>query len=251
LGVWLIFIEAEGMRNKIRGENVDCLVVFSGGQDSTTSLYWAKEKFEGVHAATFDYGQRHRMEIESAKRIARLAGVESHEVIDVTDIMKTTSPLVDFSREVGQYRSVDELPGGIEPTFIPCRNILFLTIAANRAVVKNIKDLVIGVSAIDYGGYPDCRPEFVLSMEETLRHGLEMEIRIHTPVISLSKKDTVLLASKMAGCMEALAYSHTCYGGKFPPCGQCHACLLRMKGFREAGIEDPLIERAARSINTN
>jgi 7-cyano-7-deazaguanine synthase len=235
------------MSKNIGDKNVDCLVVFSGGQDSTTCLYWAKEKFKGVHAVTFDYGQRHKIEIESAKKIVQLAGGESHEVIDITGMMKTTSPLVDFSREVGQYCSVDELPGGIEPTFIPCRNILFLTIAANRAVVKGIKDLIIGVSAIDYGGYPDCRPKFITLMEETIRYGLEMEINIHTPVISLSKKDTVLLASKISGCMEALAYTHTCYEGKFPPCGKCHACLLRMKGFKEAGIEDPFIERANRS----
>jgi 7-cyano-7-deazaguanine synthase len=239
------------MSHKNADKDLDSMVVLSGGQDSTTSLYWAKEKFKGVHAVTFDYGQRHKIEIESAKIIGRLAGIQGHEIIDVTDIMKTTSPLVDFTHEVGQYDSVGELPGGIEPTFIPCRNILFLTIAANRAVVKGIKDLVIGVSAIDYGGYPDCRPEFVLLMEETLRHGLEMKIRIHTPVISLSKKETVLLASKMPGCMEALAYSHTCYEGKFPPCGKCHACLLRMKGFKEAGIEDPLTERATQSNNTN
>ena len=239
------------MSNNIADKSVDCMVVFSGGQDSTTSLYWAREKFKGIHAITFDYGQRHKIEIESARKIAQFAGLQSHEIIDVTGILKTTSPLVDFSHEVGQYSSVDELPGGIEPTFIPCRNILFLTIAANRAVVKSIKDLVIGVSAIDYGGYPDCRPEFIQLMKETLCHGLEMEINIHTPVISLSKKDTVLLASRISGCMEALAYSHTCYEGKFPPCGKCHACLLRMKGFKEAGISDPLIKRAARSIHTN
>jgi 7-cyano-7-deazaguanine synthase len=235
------------MSKNISDRNLDCLVIFSGGQDSTISLYWAKEKFKGVHAVTFDYGQRHRIEIESAKKIAQLAEVEYHEIIDITGMMKTTSPLVDFSQEVGQYRSVDELPGGIEPTFIPCRNILFLTIAANRAVVKGIKDLVIGVSAIDYGGYPDCRPKFITSMEETLRHGLEMEMNIHAPLISLSKKDTALLSSKIPGCMEALAYSHTCYEGRFPPCAKCHACLLRMKGFKEAGIEDPLMKRATRS----
>ena len=237
----------EGMSNNIAKKNGDCLVIFSGGQDSTTCLYWAKEKFKRIHAVTFDYGQRHKIEIESAKKIANLAGVESHEIIDITGMMKTTSPLVDFSKELSQYRNVDELPGGIEPTFIPCRNILFLAIAANRAVVKSIKDLVIGVSAIDYGGYPDCRPKFIILMEETLRHGLEMEINIHTPIIFLSKKDTVLFASKISGCMEALAHSHTCYEGKFPPCGKCHACLLRIKGFKEAGIEDPLIERANRS----
>ena len=235
------------MSEKRVEKKVECLVLFSGGQDSTTCLYWAKERFKRVHAMTFDYGQRHQIEIESAKKIAQLAGVESHEIVDIAGMMKTTSPLVDLSGEISQYESVDELPGGIEPTFIPCRNILFLTLGANRAVIQGIKDLIIGVSAIDYGGYPDCRPKFIRSMEETLRHGLGMEINIHTPMISLSKKDSVLLASKLSGCMEALAYSHTCYEGKFPPCSKCHACLLRMKGFEEAKIKDPLIERARRS----
>src|SRR4030067_1893795 len=237
----------EGMSGKMVEKNVDGLVIFSGGQDSTTCLYWAKEKFKRVHAITFDYGQRHQIENESGKKIAELAGVESHEIVDRTGMMKPTSPLVDLSREITHYDRVDELPGGIEPTFIPCRNILFLTIAANWAVVKGIKDLVIGISAIDYGGYPDCRPKFIRSMEETLRRGLEMKINIYTPMISLSKKDTILLASNLSGCMEALAYSHTCYEGKFPPCGTCHACLLRMKGFKEVGIKDPVIERANRS----
>lgn len=230
--------------SNVVGKNLGCLVIFSGGQDSTTCLYWAREKFKEVHAVTFDYRQRHRIEIESAREIAHLAGVVSHEIIDITGMMKSTSPLIDFSAEVGQYSSAEELPGGIEPTFVPCRNILFLTIAANRAVVKGIKDLVIGVSAIDYGGYPDCRPKFILLMEEALRHGLEMEMNIHTPIIFMSKKDTVSLASKLPGCMEALSYSQTCYNGKFPPCGRCHACLLRSKGFKEAGIEDPLVKRA-------
>src|SRR4030066_1712239 len=191
------------MSENMVGKNVDGLVIFSGGQDSTTCLYWAKEKFKRVHAVTFDYGQRHQIEIESAKRIAELAGGEGHEIVDLTGMMKTTSPLVDLSREVTHYDSVDELPGGIEPTFIPCRNILFLTIAANRAVVKGIKDLVIGVSAIDYGGYSALRPKFIRSMEETLRRGLAMKINIYTPMVSLNKKDTVLLASKLSGCMEA------------------------------------------------
>src|SRR4030042_2817596 len=185
----------EGMSGKIVEKNVDGLVIFSGGQDSTTCLYWAKERFKRVHAVTFDYGQRHQIEIESAKKIAGLAGMESHEIVDLTGMMKTTSPLVDLSSEISQYGSVDELPGGIEPTFIPCRNILFLTIAANRAVVKGIKDLVIGVSAIDYGGKSYWRTKFIRSMEETLRRGLEMKINIYKPMISLSKKDSVLLAS--------------------------------------------------------
>ena len=220
-----------------------CLVVLSGGQDSTTCLYWAKERFDRVYTVAFDYGQRHRIELTSAEAIARLAGSASHETIDIKGLMQSTSPLIDTGTPVGQYGGVEELPGGIEPTFIPCRNILFLTIAANRAVVHGIKDLVIGVSAVDYGGYPDCRPGFIRLMEETLRQGLEMEMTIHAPLIHMSKKETVLMAAGLPGCMEAIALSHTCYEGAVPPCGKCHACLLRQKGFQEAGVEDPLQRR--------
>jgi 7-cyano-7-deazaguanine synthase len=218
-----------------------CLVVLSGGQDSTTCLYWAKERFREVHAVTFDYGQKHLRELEAAARIASLAGVRTHETIDIKGAMESTSPLVNTIRPVGHYGSVEDLPGGIEPTFIPCRNILFLTIAANRAAVWGTKDLVIGVSAVDYGGYPDCRPGFINFMEETLRQGLEMDMTIHAPLISMSKKDAVLLALTLPGCMDALALSHTCYEGLYPPCGTCHACLLSAKGFQEAGVADPLM----------
>ncbi|HEY3278120.1 MAG TPA: 7-cyano-7-deazaguanine synthase QueC [Syntrophorhabdaceae bacterium] len=219
----------------------NCLVVLSGGQDSTTCLYWAKEHFTHIHAVTFDYGQRHRREIDAAEAIARLAGVKEFEVIDMKGLMESTSPLIDTGRPVEHYESAEELPGGIEDTFIPCRNILFLTVAANRAFVRGIEDLVIGVSAVDYGGYPDCRPEFIRLMEETLRQGLEGKITIHAPLISMSKKETVLLALSLPGCMEALGLSHTCYEGMSPPCGKCHACLLRKKGFEEAGVKDPIL----------
>jgi 7-cyano-7-deazaguanine synthase len=239
--------------NNIAGKRVDCMVIFSGGQDSTTSLYWAREKFKGVHAITFDYGQRHKIEIECAKKIAQLAGLQSHDIIDVAGILKTTSPLVDFSHEVGQYNSVDELPGGIEPTFIPCRNILFLTIAANRAVVKSITDLVIGVSAIDYGGYPDCRPEYYEQMAKALFEGSKLgaqykkPINIETPILLKTKTEIVKMAMELKAPLE---YTWSCYeGGEFP-CGKCDSCILRAKGFAEAGYEDPLIlrlEKAGRS----
>ncbi len=223
------------------GKAAQCLVILSGGQDSTTCLYWAKEHFKEVYTLAFDYGQRHLVELKSAEAVARLAGVKDHDTVNIRGMMESTSPLIDTTRPVGTYGGVGELPGGIEPTFIPCRNILFLTIAANRAVVKGIKDLVIGVSAVDYGGYPDCRPGFIRGMQESLREGLEMDITIHAPLITLSKKDAVLLALTLPGCMDALALSHTCYQGSRPPCGKCHACLLRAKGFQEAGVEDPLI----------
>jgi 7-cyano-7-deazaguanine synthase len=227
----------------LTGKEEKCLLIFSGGQDSTTCLYWARDRFRQIYAVTFYYGQRHRLEIAAAEEIGRFANVTEHEVIDVRGMLESASPLTDFSRDVGQYESAEELPGGLEPTFIPARNILFLTIAANRAYAKGIRDIVIGVSAVDYGGYPDCRPQFLHLMEEAVNAGLEAEMRFHAPLINLTKKETVLLAAEMTGCFEALSLSHTCYKGEFPPCGQCHACLLREKGFREAGLEDPLLTR--------
>lgn len=217
------------------------IVSLSGGQDSTTCLFWAKHRFPEaeIHAVTVNYGQRHRREILAAGKIAELAGVKSFEVIDVGTLLKSSSPLTDFSHSVGQYEDASLLPGGIEPTFVPARNILFLVILANRAIYLKAEHLVIGVSAVDYGGYPDCRPQFIDKMTEALAWGCATPLRIHAPLIYLSKEETVRLNMQLPGCMQALAYSHTCYRGEFPPCGKCHACLLREKGFHDAGIPDP------------
>jgi 7-cyano-7-deazaguanine synthase len=129
------------------------LVVFSGGQDSTTCLYWAKQRFDSVRALTFDYGQRHRLELDSARTIAQMAGVEQ-EVIDLGHIFAGLSPLTDLSRPVEAYDDVENLPQGIASTFVPGRNILFLSVAANRAYVLGCDTVVIGVAQQDFGGYP-------------------------------------------------------------------------------------------------
>lgn len=223
------------------------VVLFSGGQDSTTCLYWAKQQFASVTALSFDYNQRHRLELESAKQIAALAGVD-HEIINMGSIFAGLSPLTDHSRKVEEYDSAQTLPGGLEQTFVPGRNILFLSVAANRAYVIGGSDIVIGVSQEDYGGYPDCRKEFVTSMQQTLSAGLGKEVRIHTPLLNLSKKQTVELALDLNGCMDALAHSTTCYNGAFPPCGTCHSCLLRARGFDESGHKDPLLHRCKNSM---
>lgn len=223
------------------------IVVLSGGQDSTTALYWAREQFQEVHCITFDYGQRHKIEIESAKKIASMAGVASHEVLEVGSILKGTSPLVDPTREVGHYDSVNALPGGIEPTFVPCRNALFLTIAANRAVALGCRNVVTGICEADYGGYPDCRNEFLVRMKDTLSYaifGRPHELLFHNPLLTLTKAESVAVANKLPGCMEALAFSHSCYDGEYPPNPSNHASLLRARGFFEAGLSDPLIVRA-------
>ena len=223
------------------------LVILSGGQDSTTCLYWARERFFDVRALTIDYGQRHRLEIMAATKVAQSAGV-AHEIISVGRLLIGSSPLVNLDEKVGTYERVEDLPGGVEPTFIPGRNLLFLLLAANRAAAHGIRDLVTGVCEEDYGGYPDCRDVFVKHMAVTLGLGFYGEsdhFTIHTPLMSLSKKDTVLLAQSL-GCLEALAWTHTCYQGQFPPCQKCHACHLRARGFAEAEIEDPLVLRAVR-----
>jgi 7-cyano-7-deazaguanine synthase len=125
------------------------------------------------------------------------------------------------------------------------RNALFLTIAANRAVRLGAKYVYIGVSQEDYGGYPDCRGPFISRIEDAINLALEdvAEVHIFAPLLYKTKKETVELAASLPGCLEMMAYTHTCYNGDYPPCGHCHACLLRDKGFTEAGIEDPLITR--------
>ena len=130
------------------------MVVLSGGQDSVTCLFWALQRSEEVLTVTFDYGQRHRRELECAEKIARMAGVKQ-QVINLGPLFGGSSPLTDLTREVEHYQDADSLPGGLEDTFVPARNMLFLAVAANRAYVENCDSLVIGVSQEDYGGYPD------------------------------------------------------------------------------------------------
>ena len=223
------------------------LVVLSGGQDSTTCLFFVKKNFPDaeIHAVTFDYNQRHTIELESAKNIARMAKVASHEIACLTPgILKGTSPLTDYSKDVEMYDDAESLPDGVEDTFVPGRNLLFLTLAANRAYVLGADTIVIGVSQEDFGGYPDCREKFLAAMEWAIQEAMGRDdLHISAPLVYLNKKETVLLASKLPGCLDALAMSHTCYNGVQPPCGKCHACLLRQKGFDEAGIPDPMIER--------
>jgi 7-cyano-7-deazaguanine synthase len=223
----------------------DVLVVLSGGQDSTTCLSWALAKFRKVHAITFNYNQKHDREINSAGIIALKSGIESWEQIDLGPVLKGTSPLVNSDNSVGSYASADELPGGVEPTFVPGRNALFLVIAANRAVALGIHDIVTGVCEEDYGGYFDCRRLFIDCMVNALSQGFFGEFikfNIHTPLMNLTKKETVHLARNLPGCWELLSHTHTCYNGQFPPCGTCHACILRARGFAEAGEVDPLLE---------
>lgn len=216
------------------------LVVLSGGQDSTTCLYWAINEFghENVSSISFDYGQRHAVELESARKVAEIAAV-AHDVLPInTFAVLGGNALTDDIDVKSEVNRDTQLPN----TFVPGRNLIFLTFAAAYAYQRDIEHLVTGVAQTDYSGYPDCRENTLSSLEQTLRLGMEYNITIHTPLMNLNKADTVELADKL-GAMDAMAYTHTCYNGQQPPCGQCQACILRAKGFAEAGRTDPLIER--------
>ena len=229
-----------------------CVVVLSGGQDSTTALYWARTRFDEVHAITFDYGQRHRREIEAAQKIAAMAKVTSWELIKLGDgILKGKSPLTDPHAPLEQYESHEQMEkvigNRIELTFVPMRNALFLTIAANRAVVIGASHLVTGVCQMDNANYPDCRRGFIRMMESMIEESLGLngfDFVIDTPLMDLTKAQSIVMAKDLEGCMEALAYSHTAYDGAYPPTGKDHATVLRAQGFLEANEPDPLIVRA-------
>lgn len=225
------------------------VVVLSGGQDSTTCLYVALQEGLKVHAVTFDYGQRHRREIDAARTVAHFAGV-THEVINVAGTLQGTSPLVS-SETLEEYADHTSLPGGLEKTFVPMRNQMFLTIAANRAYVRGSNLLFTGVCETDFGGYPDCRMGFLRSLERTSSLGTFTDekdtlpdLEIRAPLMHLTKAESVRLALEIPGCYEALAFTHTSYAGEYPPSSKDHASLLRSRGFEEAGVPDPLVLRA-------
>lgn len=220
--------------------SIDALVTLSGGQDSTTCLYWAIRKFgqDKVESITFDYGQRHRVEIECAKTIADEAGIANTVIPIDTFSALSGNALTDCTVQVVADTKGDELPN----TFVPGRNIIFLTYAAAYAWPREIGHLVTGVAQTDYSGYPDCREETIDALQTTLQLGMESDVEIHTPLMHLSKRDTVILAQEL-GAIGALALTQTCYEGERPPCGECPACRLRAKGFAEAGLDDPLLAR--------
>ncbi len=229
------------------------LCILSGGQDSTTCTAIACQQFDAVHAITFDYKQRHAIEIDSAVAIAKAFDLASHEILTLGRILNGTSPLVS-NQPLGQYTSTAELPGGVEPTFVPARNILFLTLAANRAAVLGIHDIFIGVCEADFAGYYDCRQVFVDAMAVALGEGIWGQpdaLRIHTPLMQLTKAESVALAVDILGDRfpSVFVHTHTCYAGIKGGCGQCHACLIRDRGFREAGVVDPIWRFRSSPVN--
>lgn len=235
-------------------EKEKVLVVLSGGQDSATCLFFALAQHWDVHAVTFDYGQRHAVELTAATKVAALAGIsDKHEIVTLGKILRGSSPLVS-NNLLEQYSDMYALPGGLEKTFVPGRNALFFILAANYAYNIGATKIISGVCEEDYGGYPDCRREFIDAMERAIQQGFAYDsndkfhgFQIITPLMHMSKAATVQLAQRLGDdCWNALAHTHTAYDGQYPPVGHDHATLLRAKGFQEAGLPDPLVLRAVR-----
>lgn len=207
-----------------------CLVVFSGGQDSTTCLFWAKEKFATVVALSFIYGQKHAKEVETAREIARTAGVEFH-VMDVSFIAQLAhNSLTDPTIVMDKEKPADSYPN----TFVPGRNMFFLSIAGVFARERGIHHIVTGVSQTDFSGYPDCRDTFIKSMNVTLNLALDEPFVIHTPLMWLDKAETWALADKL-GVLDTIRYKTlTCYNGiPGDGCGECPSCRLRRQGLEK------------------
>lgn len=238
------------------------LVILSGGQDSTTCLFWALQVYTEVHAITFDYGQRHVSEIDAAKKVAQMAGVASHEIVTLpAGILAGASPLTDSTKELEKYESAEQMAKVIgdrrELTFVPMRNALFITIAANRAEVLAMADrstsvdIVLGICQMDNANYDDCREVFLQSAQSTMNTALGHDHRgtpsltLTAPLLYMTKAQTVQLAYDLGPeAVEALAYTMTSYDGNYPPTDMNHANVLRAEGFEQAGLPDPLVLRA-------
>lgn len=232
------------------------LVVLSGGQDSTTCLFWAKQNYEQVYAITFDYGQRHRIEIDAAITVAGMAAIgDNHEIVYIHDCLISTSPLTSDAKleQYENFSQMDRVIGDrVELTFVPMRNMLFLTIAMNRAVALGQgTDVITGICQADNANYPDCTEAFRRAFEQAADQALQATpdpenpvCRVVAPFIFMSKAEMVALARDLPGCWHALAYSHTSYDGKYPPVDMNHSNVLRAQGFEEAGLPDPLVLRA-------
>ena len=201
------------------------VVLFSGGQDSTTCLFWAKKRFDQVYALSFNYGQKHNQEIDVARRIAEKSGVEFHlmDAHFIADL--STNALTDFSLKMDE---TNDCPN----TFVPGRNLFFLTIAGVFAYEHKIKDIVTGVSQTDFSGYPDCRNDFILSANQTLNLAMDKKFMLHTPLMWLDKSEVWALSDTLGVFDLVKEETFTCYNGiQGRGCGQCPACKLRNSGL--------------------
>lgn len=216
------------------------VVLLSGGLDSTTALYWAKSEYSSVVSLSIRYGQRHAKELNAARAVARAAKVQLHEVV-------ISLPWLQGSSLTNPSLRIPDMPlkkigtGGIPSTYVPGRNTIFLSLAVSLADAVGARAIVIGANALDYSGYPDCRPPFITAFGKVAKEGTKRgsegkPLEILAPLLRLDKKGVVRLAQKVGA---PLRLTWSCYAGGSRQCGRCDSCKLRAKGFREAGLPDP------------
>jgi len=227
--------------NKLTNKAV---VLLSGGIDSATTVAIAKDSGYEVYAISFRYGQRHIFEIRAAKKIAEKIGVKDHLIMNI-DLSSFGGSALTDDIPVPKEDKVENIGKDIPVTYVPARNIIFLSLALGWAEVLGSTDIFIGVNAIDYSGYPDCRAEFIEAFEKAANLGTKIgsegnKIEIHTPLITLSKAEIINKGMELG---VDYSLTHSCYDpdDKGRACGKCDSCILRKKGFKEAGIEDPTI----------
>lgn len=244
---------AGGFQSSLRGRDVPsrprtpssrgkrrAVVLLSGGLDSTTAASWAKAEGHELYAISFDYGQRHRRELTSARNVAKALGVKEHRVLKIPIGGLGGSALTD--RAIAVPKAGKVIGDRIPTTYVPARNTVFLSLALAYAEVVDARALVIGANALDYSGYPDCRPQYLAAFERmanlATKNAVEgRPLRILAPLVNLSKKDIVSLGVRLKA---PLALTWSCYQGGRWPCGVCESCVLRRKGFEEAGLADPV-----------
>jgi len=220
------------------------VVLLSGGLDSTTALAIARQQGFQTFAISFNYSQRHSIELDSAKRVAKALAVEQHLILNI-DLGAIGGSALTDKTPVPKDRPAHEISSGIPVTYVPARNTIFLSYAVAWAEVLGAEDIFIGVNALDYSGYPDCRPEYITAFEKmanlATKAGVEgkLQLKIHVPLITMSKAEII-----RTGLELGVDYSltHSCYDPTEDgmACGRCDSCLLRLKGFAEAGVRDPL-----------
>ena len=229
------------------------VILLSGGLDSATAAAVAREEGFALYALSVDYGQRHRFELEAARRVGRAMGVERHEVLSV-DLSRFGGSALTDAIDVPKDRSAAQIEGDIPVTYVPARNTVLLSLALAYAEVIGAADVFIGVNAVDYSGYPDCRPPYLEAFQRlaglATKAGVEgrLEFRVHAPLLHLTKAQIIRRGTELG---VDYALTHSCYDpdAEGRSCGHCDACLLRLKGFAEAGLQDPLEYRGRTEDN--
>ena len=221
------------------------VILLSGGLDSATTLAIAKAEGFEVFAISFRYGQRHRIELAAAAKVAAAAGAREHRVVEI-DLSQFGGSALTSDLAVPKQRTADEMAAGIPITYVPARNTVFLSLALAWAEVLGASDIYIGVNAIDYSGYPDCRPEYIAAYERlanlATKAGVEgtSRFRIHTPLIAMTKAEIIRQGLKLGVDYSLTTSCYSPDAATGAACGACDSCLLRLAGFRDAGVADPI-----------